>query len=70
MQEGILSEKDHNDCDAFLGRVLDAYKSGKISRGSAVESIVHFVAAVDKRNATEIKSWLNENNANFIFGGQ
>ena len=45
---GYLSNNDHKDMDAFLARVLDAYKEGEISRSSAVGGLAHVMATLDK----------------------
>jgi len=50
---GNLTEKDHKSLDAFLVRVLDAYKNEKITRTEAVEGLAHVMAALDKQNTGE-----------------
>jgi O-phosphoseryl-tRNA(Cys) synthetase len=52
----LLTEKDHNQMDKYLGRVLDAYKAGRIDRIAAVSEIAHVIAAVDGQNITEARS--------------
>lgn len=51
---------DHGKLDAMLGKVLDAYKSGEVSRSSAIGAIAHVVAAVEKGNEAEVVSWLGD----------
>ena len=50
----ILTNKQLYGIDKFLGNVLDAYKTGKISRQDAVGHITHVIMAVDMGNETEI----------------
>lgn len=49
---------DHGKLDVLLAKVLDAHKSGEVSRGSAIGAIAHVVAAVEKGNESEVHSWL------------
>lgn len=51
---------NHGKLDVLLGKILDAQKSGEVSRGSAIGAIAHVVAAVEKGNEAEVKSWLND----------
>lgn len=60
-----LTEKDHANLDAFLGAVLDDHKAGVISRGDAVSGLAHVFAAIDQRNYSEERSWL-ESGRTFI----
>ncbi|MBW9072404.1 hypothetical protein [Agrobacterium deltaense] len=55
-----LKEKDHNKLDAFLGEVLDLYKSDEISKLEAIGAIAHVFTAAAKDNATEVNSWLHD----------
>ena len=50
----ILTNKQLYVIDKFIGKVLDAYKTGKISRQDAVHHISHLIMAVDMGNETEI----------------
>ncbi|WP_417672405.1 hypothetical protein [Roseibium sp.] len=50
---------NHGKLDAFLGKVLDAHKTGEVSRIAAIGAIAHVVAAVEKGNESEAHSWLN-----------
>lgn len=58
--EGNLTDRDHVNMDAFLGHVLDAYKSGEITKEKAVGSVAHVIAAVDKGNHAEARSWFEQ----------
>lgn len=48
---------DHKKMDAFLAAALDDYKNGVISRTTAVNCLAHIIAAVDKDNYSEARSW-------------
>lgn len=60
MREGELSNSDHEHMDAFLGQVLDAYKTGELSRTAAVGVLAHVIAAVDLDNYPEARRWFEE----------
>lgn len=51
---------NHGKLDALLEKILDAYKSNKVPRNSAVGAIAHVIAAVEKGNETEVHSWVND----------
>ncbi len=55
-----LTNKDHDDMDAFLVAVLDDYKSGDIKRSAAVSALAHVFGALDKRNYGEVRSWFQQ----------
>ncbi len=61
-----LSNKNHNEMDAFLSRVLDAYKNGEISKQSAVGGLAHVMAALDIKNTQEAVSWFNQDGVEFF----
>jgi hypothetical protein len=46
--------------DAFIGRVIDAYKAGEISRDSVIGGLAHVMAALDIRNTGEAIAWFNQ----------
>lgn len=49
----IVSNSQLKDIDTFVGKVLDAYKNGSISRFDAILDIGHVMAAIDQGNETE-----------------
>jgi hypothetical protein len=55
-----LTNGDHSNMDAFLGFVLEDFKSGSISKGEAVAAIAHTVAAVDIGNYNEARIWFEQ----------
>lgn len=55
-----LNEQDHSNMDAFLGFVLEDFKSGAISKVEAVAAIAHTVAAVDIGNYEEARVWFEQ----------
>jgi hypothetical protein len=52
-----LTDDDHEQMDAFLARVLDAYRTGKIDRSGAIADIAHVIAALDINNIGEVRSY-------------
>lgn len=55
-----LTNKDHDDMDAFLGAVLDDYKDSKIQRGDAVHALAHVFGALDNGNYAEVRNWFQQ----------
>ncbi len=53
-----LTKKDHKQLDAFLGEVLDDYKSGNQTRGQAIGALAHVFTAGVIDNEGEVKAWL------------
>ena len=49
---------DQDAMDAFLARVLDAYKDGEIDRNKAVGVLAHVVTAAAIDNEREFKSFI------------
>lgn len=54
---GNLTERDHQNMDAFLGHVLDDYKAGTITKEQAIGGLAHVMAALDIGNTAEAQSW-------------
>ncbi|MCU7927522.1 MAG: hypothetical protein KZQ97_13905 [Candidatus Thiodiazotropha sp. (ex Dulcina madagascariensis)] len=55
-----LTTKDHANMKAFLGHVLDDYKSGVITKEQAIAGIAHTMAALDLDNYEEARHWLEQ----------
>ena len=55
-----LSNDDHKKLDELLGKVLDAYQGGAVSRDAAIGAIAHLVAAAAQDNDGEVKSWVQK----------
>ena len=55
--KALLTDQDHRQMDAFLGRVLDDYKSGAITKEGAVGALAHVMAALDLDNYSEARAW-------------
>lgn len=60
METKNLTERDHVNMDAFLGHVLDDYKSGTLTKQQAVSGLAHVMAALDKGNVGEARTWLEQ----------
>lgn len=63
---GSLKEKDHKAMDKMLGDVLDAYKSGGISKRAAMAGLAHVMAALDIGNTEEAVKWFNQEDLGFF----
>lgn len=59
-EKGKLSDQDHKNMDAFLGHVLDDYKSGEITKSEAVSGLAHVIAAIDIGNHGEAVNWFEQ----------
>lgn len=59
---GQLTEEDHNQMDRFIGRILDQYKNGKCEKISARGNLVHVIAALDKGQIDEFRSFIRLKN--------
>ncbi|ACT49613.1 hypothetical protein [Methylovorus glucosotrophus] len=68
-REISLKKKDHKAMDAFLERVLDAYKKEEISKSSALGGLAHVMAALDIRNTGEALAWFNQDGVEFFIEG-
>ncbi|GAB0079377.1 hypothetical protein [Pseudomonas sp. PS02290] len=55
-----LTDRDHENMDAFLGHVLEAYKSGETTKDRAVGSLAHVMTALEKGNYDEARSWFQQ----------
>lgn len=55
-----LSNRDHDNMDAFLGHVLEAFKAGEITKERAVGSLAHVMTALEKGNHDEARSWFQQ----------
>lgn len=55
-----LNNSDHENMDAFLGHVLDAHKTGDITKERAVGCIAHVMTALEKGNYDEARSWFKQ----------
>lgn len=53
-----LTEVEHNKLDAFLGGVLDEYKSGAYTKTEAVGALAHVFTVAAEGNIGELSSWL------------
>ncbi len=52
-----VTEAQLNVIDAFVGRVLDAYKAGAITRQDAIDDIGHVWVAIDVGNESEYTTY-------------
>ena len=60
MKKPELTTRDHANMDAFLGHVLDDYKAGGITKAQAVGALAHVMAALDRDNYDEARSWFEQ----------
>ncbi len=55
-----LTNRDHANMDAFLGHVLEDFKSGIITKEEAVGGLAHVIAAIDIGNYGEAVNWFEQ----------
>ena len=55
-----LTDQDHENLDAFLGHVLDAYKAGDLDKTKAIAGLTQMIAALDLGDYDEVRSWLEQ----------
>lgn len=68
-REPKLTSRDHKNMDAFLGHVLEDFKSGEITKDEAIGGLAHVIAAIDKGNYGEAINWF-EQGRKFIRSGR
>jgi hypothetical protein len=56
-QTSNLTERDHDNIDAFLDAVLDDYKSGAITKSQATGGLNHVMTALAEGNFGEATNW-------------
>lgn len=57
MKNNELTTLDHQNMDAFLSDVLDDYKNGVITKNQAIAGLAHVMAALDRDNYEEARTW-------------
>ncbi|MGX7004898.1 hypothetical protein [Caballeronia sp. KNU42] len=65
MNEGKLTDKDRRAMDRVLERLLDAYKTGQLSR-AAVGGLAHVMAARDVGNTAAALSGFNQGGVSYV----
>ena len=55
-----LTDRDHQNMDAFLAAVVDDYKAEEIDRDRAVRALAHVMAAIDRGNYGEARNWFEQ----------
>ncbi|HLS41927.1 MAG TPA: hypothetical protein VK026_01515 [Paenalcaligenes sp.] len=53
----ILTNKDHNDLDAFFKRIFKLHKSEEEKTDDLVAIIGQVIGAIDMGNLGEVRSW-------------
>lgn len=56
----VLTDRDHDNLDDFLGHVLDYYKAGVITKEQVVSGLAHTITAIDIGNQSEARQWLEQ----------
>ena len=69
MKKPTLTNRDHQNMDAFLRHVLEDHKAGDITTDQAVGGLAHVMAALDIDNYGEAVSWF-EQGRKFIRDGE
>lgn len=60
LRKPSLTNRDHENMDAFLGHVLDDYKAGELTKDEAIAGLAHVMAALDIGNYAEAVSWFEQ----------
>ncbi|KPV95153.1 hypothetical protein AN214_02805 [Pseudoalteromonas sp. P1-9] len=60
MKRDKLSNRDHEDMDAFIGAVIDDYKNGAVSKKAMLAGLGHVIGAIDNGNHDEARQWFKE----------
>lgn len=55
-----LTNRDHQNMAAFLGHVLEDFKSGTITKDEAIGGLAHVIAAIDIGNYGEAATWFEQ----------
>jgi hypothetical protein len=55
-----LTNRDHQNMDAFLGHVLEDFKSGAITKAEAIGGLAHVIAAIDIGDYGEAITWFEQ----------
>lgn len=66
MDDGKLTDQDHHDMDRMLERVLDAYKTGHLTRAQVVGGLAHVMAALDIGNTREAVNWFKQDGVSYF----
>jgi len=66
MDDGKLTDQDHHDMDRMLERVLDAYKTGQLTRAQVVGGLAHVMAALDIGNTPEAVNWFKQDGVSYF----
>ena len=59
-ERGSLSERDHQNMDAFLGHILDDFKSGQVTKQQVIGGLVQMISAIDIGNHGEARNWFEQ----------
>ncbi|SDT99452.1 hypothetical protein [Pseudomonas yamanorum] len=59
-----LSNCDYENTGAFLGKLLEAYKTSKITKECAAESLANVMTSLEKGNYVEAWSWFKQRRKN------
>ncbi|QHE89388.1 hypothetical protein F9K07_29345 (plasmid) [Hydrogenophaga sp. BPS33] len=63
-----LTNRDHDNMDAFLSHVLDDYKAGHLSKKDLTLGLAQVISALDCGNVDEARNWF-ENGRKLIRQG-
>lgn len=58
LEQGRLTDKDHDNLDEFIREMIRGYDSGKISVDDMIGHWGQVIAALDTGNIGEVQSWL------------
>lgn len=55
-----LTDRDKINMESFLGHVLEAFKSGVLTKGQAIDGVSHVILAVDRGDYVDATNWLEQ----------
>lgn len=55
-----LTNRDHDNMEAFLSHVLDDFKAGDLSKKDLTLGLVQVISAIDCGNVDEARTWFEQ----------
>lgn len=55
-----LTSTEHKQMDKLLGKLLDSYQTGEVSKPAVIGALAHVITAAAIDNEGELRSWLKE----------
>ena len=55
-----LTNRDHNNMDAFLNHVLEDFKNGELTKAQVAGALTQIIAAIDTGNYGDAIHWFEQ----------